>query len=160
MTLLATETGKQFRFQVLATNAEGSSLSKIASFYLADKPSKPTIAPVQNGSTNSSLSVLLSKLSELEASNLPILGYELQIDDGLAGSYATVEGYSLQTDYEISNLQMGSTYRLRYRVQNLIGLSDWSEPSLMLVAVSPARPPMPILQTVDETEISVLLPST
>jgi hypothetical protein len=95
MTLLATETGKKFRFQLVATNAEGSRISKVASFYLADKPSKPAIAPVQTGSTNSSLSVLLSKLSELEASNLPILSYELQIDDGKAGIFTTVKGFSL-----------------------------------------------------------------
>ena len=127
---------------------------------MADRPSAPATAPVKIRETASSLLVQLTKLTELEASNLPIVRYELEIDDGLAGAYSPVSGDFLQTEYLIEYLQMGRTYRLRYRAENLIGVSEWSESAYMLVAEGPLRPPKPLLVSVNESQITVLLPTT
>jgi hypothetical protein len=47
MFFLASETGKQFSYQLKVSNAEGSALSRVAAFILADVPDKPTILPVK-----------------------------------------------------------------------------------------------------------------
>ena len=47
MLFLASETGKRYRYQLKVSNTEGSSISLVASFIIADKPDKPTILPIK-----------------------------------------------------------------------------------------------------------------
>jgi hypothetical protein len=73
-----------------------------------------------------------------------IISYELQIDDGFGGAFTSVAGFdkiSMQTTYTIENLQEGLVYRLRYRVQNVVGWSDFSPMLYALVATVPSTPP-------------------
>ena len=42
---LAANTGKQYRFQLKTNNDEGSAISRVAAFILADVPDKPTTPP-------------------------------------------------------------------------------------------------------------------
>lgn len=45
MLFLAANTGKQYRYQLRVNNDEGSAISRVAAFIIADVPDKPTILP-------------------------------------------------------------------------------------------------------------------
>lgn len=45
MIFLPIDTGKQFRYQLKVSNTEGSQLSTVAAFIIADVPDKPTVLP-------------------------------------------------------------------------------------------------------------------
>ena len=72
-----------------------------------------------------------------------IISYDLEIDDGKGGAFTSVGGYSpysMQTLYTISNLTTGYKYRLRYRVLNIVGWSNYSPTLFALVANVPSAP--------------------
>jgi hypothetical protein len=60
----------------------------------------------------------------------------------------------------LTNLTMSATYRARYRALNVIGFGEWSEPAYLLVAAAPDAPLKPVLQSVDESLISIVLPQS
>jgi hypothetical protein len=51
-------------------------------------------------------------------------------------------------------------YRARYRARNSIGWGPFSEASYLLVAQAPAAPLKPQLVSVDETQISIMIPQS
>jgi hypothetical protein len=66
--------------------------------------------------------------------------YELQVDDGLQGELQTAY-LGLNRTVTIPS-ELGLTYRLRYRVQNTLGWSDFSQITYLLAAWSPSKPTM------------------
>lgn len=76
-----------------------------------------------------------------------LISYELQIDDGMGGSFTSLGGLQtnlMQTRYEITDgLVEGLVYRLRYRVLNNVGWSNYSPILYALVATVPTEPAMP-----------------
>lgn len=42
----------------------------------------------------------------------------------------------------------------------MIGFGEWSEPAYLLVAAAPDAPLKPVLQSVDESLISIVLPQS
>jgi hypothetical protein len=40
----------------------------------------------------------------------------------------------------------------------VIGFGEWSDPAYLLVAAAPNAPLKPVLMSVDETEITIMLP--
>lgn len=58
------------------------------------------------------------------------MSYSLEIDDGKGGDFKPVVGFTnvyLLNDFAITdNIEKGTIYRLRYRVRNAIGWSDYS----------------------------------
>jgi hypothetical protein len=67
-----------------------------------------------------------------------IQAYELQIDNGLQGELETAYVGLNRTVTLPSSL--GLTYRLRFRVQNSLGWSDFSQITYLLAAWSPSKP--------------------
>jgi hypothetical protein len=67
--------------------------------------------------------------------------YELQIDDGNNGDFSEVLGYTTyftQTTTTIqTGIESGVSYRLRYRVRNVHGWSDFSPISTIMAATIP-----------------------
>ncbi len=59
----------------------------------------------------------------------PIIGYQMQIDDGKSGQFVTVLGadldtpslMTLETSVTVKGLIKGSIYRVQYRAINQIG---------------------------------------
>lgn len=87
-----------------------------------------------------------------------IISYELQIDDGFGNNYQSIAGYdtkTMQTTYTINNLEESRTYRLRYRVLNLVGWSQYSPVFYALVATVPVAPPTPVLVSATDSQISL-----
>lgn len=60
----------------------------------------------------------------------------------------------MQTTYTIQSLQESRVYRLRYRVQNVVGWSDFSSILYALVATVPSTPPSPSLLSATSLSIT------
>jgi hypothetical protein len=71
------DTGKQFRFQLTAVNPEGSNISKIAAFIIAQEPDKPLQAPTHDYTTadEQSLSLSLSPFTSDMDGGSTVIGY-------------------------------------------------------------------------------------
>ena len=65
---------------------------------------------------------------------------------------------NLETAVLITNLTQSETYRARYRALNQIGAGPWSDSAYLLVACAPDAPLKPQLISVDQIQISVMLP--
>lgn len=63
----------------------------------------------------------------------------------------------MQTKYTVTNLTLGLTYRLQYRVLNYVGWSAYSPTLFALVAVAPSAPQKPDLQSATDTTITLML---
>lgn len=87
-----------------------------------------------------------------------IQAYELQVDNGLQGNLETVYIGLNRTTTIPSTL--GLNYRLRYRVQNSLGWSDFSDITYLLAASIPGKPTnKPELVSVNATQITISLTS-
>jgi hypothetical protein len=95
----ATETGKQFKFQLQTSNAEGSQISSVAAYIIADNPDKPLLPPrkIQSNSDNQSLFVKVDPYQDTENGGTSIIGYLVQVDDGQAGPFSTVLGTEIES---------------------------------------------------------------
>lgn len=163
----SSQTGLFFRFQLAAENAEGSSLSRVASFIIAQKPDAPTEEPEHDSSQadEQSLSLSLTPFTRDMNGGSEVIGYQMQIDDGRSGPFVTVLGadldqpalMTLETQVLVNGLTKGFIYRVRYRAINQIGSGDWSEIAYKRAASVPAAPPTPIITFVDATQIALQL---
>lgn len=61
----------------------------------------------------------------------------------------------METEYTITGLHTGWTYRLRYRVLNAIGWSDYSPVLTVLVASVSSQPPAVTLIAATDTSITL-----
>ena len=88
-------------------------------------------------------------VSAASAQNSVIVSYNLQIDDAQGGIFSDVAGFNpltMNTQYSITQgLVRSKIYRLRYRVKNEIGWSDFSPILYALAASLPSRPASPKL---------------
>ena len=103
-----------------------------------------------------------------ETGGAAIVGYDMQIDDGLNGDYTFVIGgnrsaNTLQTKVFLTaqdGLVSGLTYRVRFRAINEIGEGPWSDVAFVRAATLPLAPPSPIVTAFDATTISLSLSRT
>ena len=92
-----------------------------------------------------------------------IISYNLQIDDAERGEFVSVGGFdpiSMTTEYRLTNVLRGKTYRLRYRVKNDVTGDSWSpySPTLYaLVADTPSPPKSPKLIVASSNSITLQL---
>ena len=105
--LLSADTGKQFRYYLKVSNAEGSAISRVAAFIIADVPDKPTVIPwkVQDYSDNTSMLVRIQPLTELQKGGSEIISYQIQVDDGQAGEFSIVLGENAEDDPNLISLE-------------------------------------------------------
>jgi hypothetical protein len=91
-----------------------------------------------------------------------ILSYSLEIDDGEGGDFKPVVGYSsvylLQTFGITDQIEKGTVYRLRYRVKNAIGWSDYSPLAYIQAASKPVAPDQPIYVSSSSTSVTLTIP--
>lgn len=82
------------------------------------------------------------------------------MDDGQNGDYFDVVGYAEdnlnRTVVVTENVTKSRTYRLRYRVRNEVGWSQFSEPAYILAAQKPSQPAAPTLSAVTSTQIDLV----
>jgi hypothetical protein len=109
-----------------------------------------TLAPTLLQQSDKFIKVQMPLIPSNKSGNSPIISYNLQMDDGLGGDFSSVAGFkinSMQTEYTLSQVKRGGTYRLRYRVLNRVGWSVYSPTLYALVATKPSAPPAPKLDS-------------
>jgi hypothetical protein len=163
----AADTGKMYRFQVLASNYEGFKISNIGTFIIATIPDKPPTTPVLDVSQSDGekLKVTIGEFLTAQNGGADIVSYEIQIDDGNNGPFTTVLGgidsYTLDSEVTITQgIVKGKQYRLRYRAINLIGTGPWSDMTYVVASTFPKAPPKPVYTFVDNTKLDLLLTET
>jgi len=144
-TLGAGFTGKTVRVKVEALNSIGSTLSPALSFVLADVPGKPTPAPsVDPTNTTTSQIKVVFQNANTDVGGSPVIGLELQMDDGEQGEFVTILNSTQKTSLVVTeDIQRGNIYRFRYRVQNVNGWSPYSDISYIKPRSIPTAPPAP-----------------
>jgi len=147
---LNADVGKTFKIKVTAYNNGGRQAdSGGLALVLASIPSTPTVGPVNTVAVTSSTKIAVTYGVTSPPSNggSPILSYALEIDDGRGGSFQKLVGFSsnsLLTAFTVSSgIEKGLEYRLRYRVKNAIGWSNYSPISFILAANIPNAPTKP-----------------
>ena len=160
---LTSSEGSAFRVKITAFNSGGRQAdSSSQTFILASIPDTPTDSPVSDTSVTSSSVIKVSYGTTPPFNgNSPILSYSLEIDDGLGGSYTKLVGYtsnSLITSYTISSgIIKGRECKLRYRVKNSVGWSDYSLIGFVLAANAPSIPPKPIFSYLNSDTLYLLI---
>ena len=150
--------GKTFRIKVKVYNIAGREAdSTVVSLVLASVPVMTTTGPQNNVVITSSnrIGVSYGVTDPVNNGGTLILSYALEIDDGLNGDFRKTIGYtsnSVATSATITTgIVEGREYRLRYRVKNAVGWSDFSPISFILAADIPGTPLKP---TFDRFETS------
>mmetsp|Transcript_23476 Transcript_23476/g.36160 ORF Transcript_23476/g.36160 Transcript_23476/m.36160 type:complete len:283 (-) Transcript_23476:2952-3800(-) len=138
----------------------GTNESPALQFTLASIPPQPTPAPtvVSSGTTTEAIQVTFTNTNS-DTGGSAITLYELQMDDGLSGDFTTIYTSSHQTNYQVtSGITRGRYYRFRYRVENVIGLSEYSEVSYIQATTVPqsTTPPEFVSATSSTIELSII----
>lgn len=153
--------GLTFLIKVEVITSETSTKSSSLSIKLAGVPGTPTTAPtlIQSDTDTSRITVELAKVTN--SGNDPIVTYNLQIDNGKGGEFTNIAGYStrsLQRTHTISEgISRGKNYRIRYRVGNTVGWSDFSDNLVAKAATIPDIPEKPTLSSSSSTLIQLNL---
>ena len=141
--------GKTFLFRIIVFTYDSSWNSPGLLIKLAGPPGKPLSPPtlIQDETNTSKISVQMAQVSDTGGD--PIFTYNLQINDGKGGSFVSVAGEStrsLQSYYTITEgIVRGLHYRIRYRVGNCVGWSDFSDNLEAQAAIYPDAPHAPTL---------------
>ena len=136
---------------VTAFNLMGQTQSDTASFILASVPSAPLNGPTMVSQSGSIISITYNALTTVaETGGSVVLGYNLQMDDGLGGSFIDLYGSDLDPmtantmvlSYTATNLVRGRLYGFRYRARNVYGYSTTFSPTTYIKAIeAPQQPP-------------------
>jgi hypothetical protein len=111
----------------------------------------------------------IPEATEAEAGGTPVIGYDLQIDDGHYGPWRYVLGGNRSANTlattvfltaEEHGLEGGLIYRVRYRVINSIGEGPWSDTAYVRAATLPQAPPSPVVASVAADRIVLELSPT
>lgn len=125
--------GKEFLFKVVAFNEMGQYSSETSGYVLASKPFAPLQGPILTFQSGNKLSVRYEPLLTVpETGGSEVLGYNLQMDDGMGGEFKSLYGsdsdaITLNTMilyHSVENLIRGRRYGFRYRTRNHYGWSD------------------------------------
>lgn len=157
--------GQKMRIQVKAKNKAGLyAESDVLEVVVAGVPSTPLSAPLEDTTVTSKSTVGMT-YSAPDNQGSAILSYEVQIDDGLGGSFISFAGTTsnhLELSAETSSgIVQGRTYRVRYRARNVNGRSGFSPIASILAASPPDAPPAkPLYITSTSTSITLGLTPT
>lgn len=101
----------------------------------------------------------MSLIADADNGNSAITSYELDMDDGIGGSFSPVGGYdsdSLNITYTITaGIVRGRTYRFKYRAKNGAGWSDYSPILYATAATYPSAPAAPTLYSATGSSITL-----
>ena len=109
----------------------------------AGHPLVPSLSPILNELSDVMLDITMPIIPTNSNGGSPIISYSLEIDNGLGGNFTVLGGFDevlMETEYIINPpfVIRGLTHRLRYRVLNLVGWSDYSPYLYALVATYPS----------------------
>jgi hypothetical protein len=125
----------------------------------ASVPDTPIVSPVSDATVTNEMriKVVYGPLTAAQNGGSPVLSYELQMDNGKGGDFASYIGGtapSLETRITIEeNINSGGIFRFRFRAANVQGWSDYSPIAHVKAATTAQRPPAP--QFLDATPTSV-----
>ena len=163
-TTQASVPGNHYYFKVVAYNPNGEVFSESAGFTVGKLPPTPANAPESIASLTSSTMLAISvETIAVDAETPVITSYSIEVDDGLGGELVSIYGTlsaSLSTTYNVYTVTKGRIYRVRYRVQNAIGWSDYSPIGYLRVADVPVAPPPAIIVSTSATQIALALRPT
>ncbi len=145
--------GTIYKFKVRTENDHGVSeysdeIDAAASSFPA-KPNAPTQILAESSTNYITLQWSMSADTEL-----PVLGYAINMDDGNGGNFKNVyygKNYPNVLKYTIGGLTTGLTYSFKLQVINFNGLSAESEPSKFIICVPPLRLAPPVMAQVTKT---------
>lgn len=142
----ASSLGKRF---VFATHVytdfavAGISSNNSASMILAGLPGKPADSPTRESLTDEH-NVDIAIVGIVQDNGAAINSLNIEIDNGLGGAFAEVQGQSsnsMQLKATVSTgIVSGRYYRTRYRAKNEVGFGPYSEISYILAASIPEQP--------------------
>ncbi len=152
-------TGQVLRLKVQSVNQMGPVQSPSLQFVLASIPDKPMPAPARDpaGTSTSAIKVMFADSNSGDGGS-PIILYELQMDDGASGEFRTIYTSLHETAYSATQgIVRGRYYRFRYRVQNLIGYSEYSDVAYIQAVAAPSTPPPPKFLQATAASITISL---
>jgi hypothetical protein len=145
----AASTGIYFRVKVRVFNREGFADSPYLRILNSGHP-EDLPSPVQlNEQSDTMFLVTLPQVTDAKNGGSPIISYSLEIDDGEGGDFIVLSGLDsvlMQTEFTVSAVRRGLVHRLRYRVLNSIGWSNYSPNLFALAATFPSQPLSPYLK--------------
>ena len=80
----------------------------------------------------------------------PILSYEIQIDDGIGGTFVKLQDTLSLIGLKNTGIYAGRTYKLKYRARNAIGYGPFSNVLFVLAARKPDTPIPPVVSIVQK----------
>jgi hypothetical protein len=140
----ASSAGNTFNFMVIAFNEMGQLQSDTGSYILASVPAPPTSGPSMVSQSGHSISIIYQALTTIsQTGGSVIMGYNLQMDDGMGGSFTDIFGSNndpVTSDnmilyYTAFNLIRGRNYGFRYRGRNVFGWSSTFSPVIYILAI-------------------------
>ena len=151
--------GVVYKFKVRTINDQGPSefseeLDAAVSSFPA-KPNPPTRIMSESDTTSLTLQWTASADTEL-----PVIGYVINMDDGFGANYRVVyngKNFPNVLKYTIGGLTTGYTYSFSIQAINFNGLSEESDPQLarFIVCVPPQRLRIPQLSKVTKTAMTL-----
>lgn len=149
--------GTIYKFKYLAVNSYGvSDFSDELDAGVSSFPAQPS-APTKDSatSTNSSITLVWTTSADTE---LPVLGYKLNMDDGYNGAFTTIYnglGYPNVLTYTKTQLVTGLTYRFTLQALNFNGESTASSEASYIICTTPTSLADPVLSSVSKTAMTV-----
>lgn len=89
---------------------------------------------------------------------LPVIGYVLNMDDGYESNYKVVyngKGYPNVLKYTVGGLTTGLSYTFTLQAMNFNGLSLESNPSKFTICAKPQKLKVPVLKVVTKTSMTL-----
>lgn len=136
----------------MVTTAQRTGYSGVTYITKASVPDAPTDVPVSDTTVTSDTKIKVTFASPAPGDGgSSIISYELQMDDGITGTYTSIVGYSsnsLLTAYTVtSGIVKGRTHNFKYRARNAIGWGPFSSEVAILAATVPSAPAKPLYQS-------------
>lgn len=157
VTLPNADLGKKFTFKLTAYNVEGNTYVTGACFMFAIVPPQPIAGPALVTRSSSSITV---SYSSLLTGGSPLISYHLQYQDAYSGTWVDLNGLSnpsLLSQYTLTGLTKGDSYMFRFRAENEIGWSPYSDETIIVTADVPSQPNIPTLVEATDTTIELNL---
>jgi hypothetical protein len=159
--------GKNFRFRIFVktTQPQLETYSEIGYAILAGVPAKPSDKPVNDLTVTTDSRIRVTYASPVpNNSGTPLLSYELLMDDGISGVFTSLTGFasnSMNTFFTVEGKGLvikGRQHRFKYRAKNLVGWGPYSDPSSVLAAIHPSKPPRPTFSSYTTNSLKIVIP--
>jgi len=145
--------GVKYSVRVMAINCIGEGpFSPIATFSTqATVPSAPESLAVSSSGQDS----VVVQWEAVAGNGAEVSGYQVMMDDGQGGDFNFV-GRTQESQFAMTGLRSGLSYRFRVQAENSEGFSKWSPVCLaQTAATAPLAPPPPFRENSSRSSITV-----